>query len=96
MGFDYIQVKYIIPLKNRTNSVCILGSRITYLNLLFPYRETLLLFDEKMSAITNKESIASVMAHELAHQWFGNIVTMKWWTDLWLNEGRFESNSNQI
>ena len=40
-----------------------------------------------MSAITNKESIASVMAHELAHQWFGNIVTMKWWTDLWLNEG---------
>ena len=62
--------------------------------MLFPYRETLLLFDERMSAITNKESIASVMAHELAHQWFGNIVTMKWWTDLWLNEGRFELNSN--
>merc|ERR1712223_1387715 len=36
---------------------------------LITYRETLLLFDEKMSAITNKESIASVMAHELAHQW---------------------------
>ena len=53
----------------------------------FPIRETLLLFDEKISAITNKENIASVMAHELAHQWFGNIVTMKWWTDLWLNEG---------
>ena len=75
-----------MPLKNRTDLV----------QVILPYRETLLLFDEKMSAITNKESIASVMAHELAHQWFGNIVTMKWWTDLWLNEGRFESNSNQI
>ena len=57
------------------------------INFPYPYRETLLLFDEKISAITNKENIASVMAHELAHQWFGNIVTMKWWTDLWLNEG---------
>ena len=79
-----------MPLKNRTSSGCIILDRelTRLINLFFPYRETLLLFDEKMSAITNKENIASVMAHELAHQWFGNIVTMKWWTDLWLNEGR--------
>ena len=55
---------------------------------LITYRETLLLFDDESSSITNKESIGSVVAHELAHQWFGNIVTMKWWTDLWLNEGK--------
>ena len=63
---------------------------------LITYRETLLLYDEEKSAITNKESVTDVMAHELAHQWFGNIVTMKWWTDLWLNEGRFKLNSNRI
>lgn len=46
-----------------------------------------MLYDEKNSGITSKKKVASVIAHELAHQWFGNLVTMKWWTDLWLNEG---------
>ncbi len=57
---------------------------------LITYRETLLLFDETVSSASNKESITYVVAHELAHQWFGNIVTMKWWTDLWLNEGKIQ------
>lgn len=51
------------------------------------FRETAILVDEKNSSLSNKQWVAIVIAHELAHQWFGNLVTMRWWTDLWLNEG---------
>uniref|UniRef100_A0A8C6PR36 Aminopeptidase n=1 Tax=Nothobranchius furzeri TaxID=105023 RepID=A0A8C6PR36_NOTFU len=51
------------------------------------YRETGLLFDPDKSSASDKLSITKVIAHELAHQWFGNLVTMEWWNDLWLNEG---------
>lgn len=54
---------------------------------LITYRETALLYHPNISTASNKHRVASVIAHELAHQWFGNLVTMKWWTDLWLNEG---------
>uniref|UniRef100_A0AAQ5XWL0 Aminopeptidase n=1 Tax=Amphiprion ocellaris TaxID=80972 RepID=A0AAQ5XWL0_AMPOC len=54
---------------------------------LITYRETNLLYDENQSSSKNKQRVASVIAHELVHQWFGNIVTMDWWDDLWLNEG---------
>ncbi|MBW3538612.1 M1 family metallopeptidase [Candidatus Parcubacteria bacterium] len=50
------------------------------------YRETAILVDPDASALLNKQYVAMVVAHELAHQWFGNLVTMSWWTDLWLNE----------
>lgn len=54
---------------------------------LITYRENALLYDKEQSSFVNKERVAEVIAHELAHQWFGNLVTMKWWSDLWLNEG---------
>lgn len=54
---------------------------------LVTYRETALLVDPKNSSAAAKQRVAEVIDHELAHQWFGNLVTMRWWTDLWLNEG---------
>uniref|UniRef100_A0A1B6CLC6 Aminopeptidase n=1 Tax=Clastoptera arizonana TaxID=38151 RepID=A0A1B6CLC6_9HEMI len=54
---------------------------------LITYRETAMLYQKDTSTNKDKERVANVVSHELAHQWFGNLVTPSWWTDLWLNEG---------
>lgn len=54
---------------------------------LITYRSTALLFSPEKSAPSYKQNVAYVVAHEIAHQWFGNLVTMQWWDELWLNEG---------
>ncbi|KAF2363702.1 Peptidase M1 membrane alanine aminopeptidase N-terminal [Trinorchestia longiramus] len=54
---------------------------------LITYRESSFLYDSSISTTSNLQRVGIIVSHELAHQWFGNLVTPSWWTDLWLNEG---------
>ncbi|ONK59336.1 uncharacterized protein A4U43_C08F5390 [Asparagus officinalis] len=82
----YFDVPYVLP---KLDMVAIpdfaAGAMENY--GLVTYRETALLYDDLHSAASGKQSVVITVAHELAHQWFGNLVTMEWWTHLWLNEG---------
>ena len=83
---EYFNVSYPLP-KQDMIAIPDFGAGAMENWGLITYRETALLFKPGVSALGNKQRIAIVVSHELAHQWFGNLVTPSWWTDLWLNEG---------
>mgnify|MGYP001566580248 CR=1 FL=1 len=82
---DYSQIKYPLP---KLDLIAIpdfaAGAMENWGAITF--REVLLLFDPEKTSTRIKKRIAEVIAHELWHQWSGNLVTMEWWNDLWLNE----------
>nr|CAD7410180.1 unnamed protein product [Timema cristinae] len=83
---DYTGIKYALPKVDQVALPDFAAGAMENWGLV-TYRETGLLYDEKESTASNKASIAMVIAHELTHQWFGNLVTLHWWQYAWLNEG---------
>ncbi|CAF1087773.1 unnamed protein product [Rotaria magnacalcarata] len=87
---DYFGIKYPLS-KLDMVAVSDFGSGAMENWGLVTYRETYLLVNGHTSPQKTKQDVSLVVAHELAHQWFGNLVTMQWWNDLWLNEDNFAS-----
>ena len=81
---DYYGVKYPIPQSLHIALPDFSAGAMENWGLV-TYREVYLVVDDN-STFASRQQVALVVAHELAHQWFGNLVTMKWWDDLWLNE----------
>lgn len=83
---EFFQVKYPLP---KLDMLCVTEFAAGAMENwgLVTYREVDLMIDPVKASSQQKQRVAIVVTHELAHQWFGNLVTMEWWDDLWLNEG---------
>eukprot|EP01035_Chromulina_nebulosa_P020946 gene20946-27148_t len=83
---DFFQIPYPLP---KLDMLCVTEFAMGAMENwgLVTYRENALMIDEIKASNVSKQRVATVITHELAHQWFGNLVTMSWWDALWLNEG---------
>ncbi|XP_064232255.1 leucyl-cystinyl aminopeptidase-like isoform X1 [Aotus nancymaae] len=83
---NYFEIQY--PLK-KLDLVAIPDFRAAAMENwgLVTLQEEMLLYDNNTSSVADRKLMTKIIAHEVAHQWFGNLVTMRWWNDLWLNEG---------
>ena len=82
---EYFGVKYPLPKSDHVALPDFSSGAMENWGLI-TYRESCLLADPELTPEYSRRFIATVIAHELSHQWFGNLVTMQWWNDLWLNE----------
>ena len=82
---EYFGVKYPLPKSDHVALPDFSSGAMENWGLI-AYRESCLLADPELTPESSRRFIATVIAHELSHQWFGNLVTMQWWNDLWLNE----------
>ena len=83
---DYFGLKYPLP---KLDMIAIPNGYVSAMEHwgAITFRENYLLFDPRKDAPSVRRGIFALIAHEIAHQWFGNLVTMTWWDNLWLNEG---------
>ena len=82
---EYFGVKYPLPKSDHVALPDFSSGAMENWGLI-TYRESCLLADPDLTPESSRRFIATVIAHELSHQWFGNLVTMNWWNDLWLND----------
>ena len=83
---DYFEIPYPLPKCDMMSITEFAAGAMENWGLI-TYRESAILIDAASAEVSMKQRVAMVVCHELAHQWFGNLVTMNWWCDLWLNEG---------
>jgi len=83
---QFFGVDYCLPKLDLVGLACLSVGAMENWGLV-TFRENSLLVDPATSSNAQLQAVATIVAHEISHQWFGNLVTMSWWSDLWLNEG---------